>query len=233
MGGDPGSGVETLHAFSFSGFYEPENVRFGVLMACNEERLAAGAGFAEHPHRDTEIVTWVVEGELEHRTARGAAGGSGSGPVRLRAGDAQRLSAAGGTRHVERNAGAGPLRFLQMWLHPDTYGGEPEYARATAPVPEGPGLSLLASGRGEAPLRLRQRGAALYAGRPAAADRAALPEAPFLYVHVVRGRVRVGGEVLGAGDAARISEARGLTAETDGPAEYLVWEMHTEPSYGG
>lgn len=242
-GGDPGSGIETLHAFSFAGFYEPDNVRFGVLMACNEERLAPGAGFAAHMHRDTEIVTWVIEGELEHCTpdesvddvgAAGAAAGSGAaagGPVLLRAGDVQRLSAAGGVRHVERNAGAGPLRFLQMWLHPDVYGGEPAYGRASAPVPQGPGLRPLASGRGGAPLRLRQEGAVLYAGRPVAADRVPLPDAPFLYVHVVRGELRVGGERLGPGDAARISEARGLTAGTDGPAEYLVWQMHTEPSY--
>ena len=66
-GGD-GAGVETRHAFSFSGHYDPDNVRFGLLVACNEERLAPGAGFAEHPHRDLEIVTWVVDGELTHET---------------------------------------------------------------------------------------------------------------------------------------------------------------------
>ncbi len=226
-GGEPGGGVETLHAFSFGAFYEPENVRFGVLVACNEERLAVGAGFAEHPHRDTEIVTWVVEGELEHRDADG-------GRTLLRAGDAQRLSAGRGVRHVERNAGAGPLVFLQMWLHPDVFGGEPEYAAVTGPVPPGPGLRLLASGRAgaDAPLGLRQEGAALSVGRPAAADEVALPDAPFVYVHVVRGALRVGGETLGPGDAARISEARGLRAHSSGPAEYLVWEMHAEPVYG-
>jgi len=231
-GGEPGAGVETWHAFSFSGFYDPGNVRFGVLVACNEELLAQGAGFAEHAHRDTEIVTWVVEGELEHQDAQGRT-------ARLRAGDAQRLSAAGGVRHVERNAGPGPLRFLQMWLHPDVFGGEPEYAAVAGPVPRGPGLHLLASGAAEAgaPLGLRQKGAALHVGRPAAADTAPLPDAPFVYVHVVRGGVRLGGERLGdlwlgPGDAARISRAHGLRAGTDGPAEYLVWEMQAEPVYG-
>jgi redox-sensitive bicupin YhaK (pirin superfamily) len=226
-GGEPGDGVETRHAFSFAGFYEPENVRFGVLVACNEERLAPGAGFAEHTHRDTEIVTWVVEGELEHRGGDGAT-------ARLRAGDAQRLSAARGVRHVERNAGPGPLRFLQMWLHPDVFGGEPEYAAVAGAAPTGPGLRLLASGgvRAGAPLALRQKGAALYVGRPAHADEVDLPDAPFVYVHVVRGVLRVGGERLGPGDAARISEARGLRATAEGPAEYLVWEMHAEPVYG-
>jgi hypothetical protein len=218
-------GIETLHAFSFGGFYEPGNVRFGLLMACNEERLAAGTGFAEHPHRDTEIVTWVVEGELEHRDAEGRT-------ARLRAGDAQLLSAAGGVRHVERNAGPGPLRFLQMWLHPDVFGGVPRYAHAAAPVRPGPGLHLLASAADGAPLPLRQKDAALHVGRPAVAGGVPLPDAPFLYVHVVAGDLRVGGERVGPGDAARITGASGLRAESDGPAEYLVWEMRAEPSYG-
>ncbi|HEY5835945.1 pirin family protein, partial [Streptomyces sp.] len=160
-GGEPGAGIETRHAFSFGGHYDPDNVRFGLLLACNEERLAPGAGFAEHAHRDTEIVTWVVEGELEHRDGGGRA-------ARLRAGDAQRLSAGGGVRHVERNRGAGVVRFLQMWLHPEVFGGTPEYTVAAAPAPAGPGLTLLASGAPGAspPLRLRQSAAALYVGRP-------------------------------------------------------------------
>lgn len=230
VGGEPGEGVETRHAFSFGAHYDPANLGFALLMACNEERLAPCAGFAEHPHRDTEIVTWVVEGELEHRDADGAA-------VRLRAGGLQRLSAGAGVRHVERNAGPGPLRFVQMWLHPDTYGGPPAYDAAPAPAPPGPGLRLVASGAPELPpavLRLRQRAAALHVGRPAAAESCPLPAAPYLYVHIVHGRVRLGAQTLGPGDAARITGAAAepVSAEVEGPAEYLVWEMHAEPSYG-
>lgn len=121
-GGEPDAGIDTRHAFSFAGFYDPGNVRFGPLVACNEERLAPGAGFAEHAHRDTEIVTWVIEGELEHRDAGGRV-------ARLLAGDAQLLGARGGVRHEERNAGSGPLRFLQMWLEPDVFGGRPNTPR--------------------------------------------------------------------------------------------------------
>lgn len=265
--------VRTRHAFSFAGHYDPANTGFGVLSACNEELLEPGAGFEEHPHRDTEIVTWVIEGTLEHR------GGDGSAQV-LGPGDVQRLSAAGGVRHSECNAGPGPLRFLQMWLHPDTYGGAPDYAWARTPAPPGrPGLVPLVSGRGPgAVLSLRQRAAALYAARPAGPDTRALPDAPFVYVHVLSGGVRLTeavpgtprapgvtvapgvtaapgpghvrpgpGQVprgpgpvpigpdsvrLGPGDAARVTDARGLRARTDGPAEYLVWEMHATPSYG-
>jgi redox-sensitive bicupin YhaK (pirin superfamily) len=228
-----GDGVQTRHAFSFGGHYDPANVGFGLLLACNEETLQPGAGFADHPHRDTEIVTWVIDGELEHR-------GPGRRSALLRAGDIQRLSAAGGVRHAERNPGPRPLRFLQMWLHPDTFGGTPDYTAVTAPAPPGPGLTLLASGVSDdsPPVRLRQHAAALHAGRPEGPAVWQLPDAPYLYVHVVRGTVRVdagpgaGAEALGPGDAARITDARGVRAATRGSAEFLVWEMHAVPSYG-
>src|ERR1044072_4398221 len=118
-GGD-GAGVETRHAFSFSGHYDPDNVRFGLLVACNEERLAPGAGVAEHPPRDLEIVTWVVEGELTHEDSTGHR-------TVVRPGDVQRLSAGSGVRHSERNESAAPLTFVQMWLASGTVGAEPEY----------------------------------------------------------------------------------------------------------
>jgi redox-sensitive bicupin YhaK (pirin superfamily) len=223
-GGDPAAGVRTLHAFSFAGFYDPDNTRFGLLLACNEEQLAPGAGFAEHPHRDTEIVSLVLEGELEHRGEDGRA-------TRLRAGGAQLLGAGGGVRHVERNPGREPLRFLQMWLHPDAFGGPPRYAAAPAALPPGPGLHPLASGDPDstAPLRLRQAAATLHIGRGAAA----LPEAPFLYLHVIRGTLRVGPDTLAPGDALRAGHAPALHAQpATEDAEYAVWEMHAEPSYG-
>ncbi|WP_405581054.1 pirin family protein [Streptomyces sp. NBC_01190] len=236
-GGDKGAGIETRHAFSFGGHYDPGNVRFGLLLACNEELLAPGAGFAEHPHRDTEIVTWVVAGELAHRDGTGRVSRLGPGGV-------QRLSAGAGIRHEERNAGPVPLRFLQMWLHPDAFGGAPDHAALADPAPPGPGLRLLASGVPRADgsaqeaaeagpvLSLRQRQAALHIGRPTAADSGRLPEAPFVYVHLVRGQLRIGEHLLEPGDAARITGGGRPGFATPGPAEYLVWEMHGEPAYG-
>jgi quercetin 2,3-dioxygenase len=220
-GGDEAAGIDTRHAFSFSGHYDPANTAFGLLAACNEERLAPGAGFTEHTHRDTEIVTWVVEGELEHRDAGGAS-------RVLRAGDAQLLSAGSGVRHVERNAGEGPLRFLQMWLHPDTFGAPPGYTAATAPVPPGPGLTLLASGAGPAPLRLRQRGASLWFVRGPSAGP---PPAPFSYVHVLRGELALGAHTLTAGDAARLTDEGAIRAARDG-TEALCWAMDAERVFG-
>jgi redox-sensitive bicupin YhaK (pirin superfamily) len=222
-GGEPRAGIETLHAFSFGGHYDPGNVGFGLLLACNEERLAAGAGFAEHAHRDVEIVTWVLGGELTHRDGEGR-------DVRVGAGGLQRLSAGGGVRHVERNDGEVPLRFLQMWLHPAVFGGPPQYAVAADPASPGPGLTPVTAGTGG--VAPRQPGAGLYLGRPAAADACALPEAPFRYLHVARGRVRLGGWTLGPGDAARIRDEPAVRVSTPGAAEYLVWAMRGEPSYG-
>ncbi|WP_051950672.1 pirin family protein [Actinacidiphila yeochonensis] len=231
LGGDPAAGVTTRHTFSFGEFYDPANTRFGLLLACNEELLAAGAGFAEHTHRDTEIVTWVLAGELEHRDADGTA-------VTLRPGDAQLLSAGGGVRHVERNPGAEPLVFVQMWLHPDPFGGPPRHTVARDPAgargPAGPGLHPVASGLPSvpAPLALRQPHAALYLGRGAAE----LPAAPFRHVQAVRGRVAVGGRLLAPGDTLRVTGGGPLDAVPAegerGAPEYLVWEMHAEPSYG-
>ena len=220
-----GPGVESRYAFSFGGHYEPDNVGFGALVACNEERLEAGAGFAEHGHRDTEIVTWVIEGELEHR--------DGSGRVaRLRAGDVQLLSAAGGVRHEERNAGSGPLRFLQMWLRPDTFGGQPHYTAVTAPASPGAGLTLVASGFPDdcAPVRLRHHGVALYAARATPPGACPLPTAPTRYLHTLRGTLLLDDHPLTPGDSARITAEPHLQAEVTTPADFLLWTMTPTPA---
>lgn len=157
-GGDASAGISSRHAFSFGPHYDPGNLRFGPLIACNEERLAPGAGFDEHPHSHTEIVTWVVEGELTHRDSAGHA-------TVIRPGDVQHLSAAAGVRHVERNDGAVPLTFVQMWLAPRTPGGTPSYEVI-------PGIA------DSTPYALPAAGAMLHVRRLAPGARTALPEAP-------------------------------------------------------
>ncbi|MEU7022377.1 pirin family protein [Streptomyces sp. NPDC046203] len=242
-GGDPGAGIDTRHAFSFGRFYDPANLRFGALLACNEERLAPGAGFDEHPHSHTEIVTWVVEGELTHRDSTGHA-------TVLRPGDLQYLSAASGVRHTERNDGAAPLAFVQMWLAPAEAGGEPSYevvrgaagggARGSGPadggsagvlpaegVPAGAGGGPAVPGEGGAAFSYAVPAAAatLHVHRPAAGDRVALPDADTLYVHVVRGAVRLADHDLAPGDAVRATAEKGLTLLATADAETLVWAM--------
>ncbi|WP_457517024.1 pirin family protein [Streptomyces sp. TE33382] len=204
-GGDAEAGIASLHAFSFGRFYDPDNLRFGAVLACNEERLAPGAGFDEHPHSHTEIVTWVVEGELTHRDSAGHA-------TVVRAGDLQHLSAAAGVRHVERNDGDVPLTFLQMWLAPLEPGGEPSYEVV-------PGIA------DATPYALPGAGAMLHVRRLGEGERTAVPDAARLYVHVVRGRVALGGEELGPGDAARITGSKDLEAVAETAAELLIWEL--------
>ncbi|MFF0071891.1 pirin family protein [Streptomyces sp. NPDC005494] len=208
-GGDPATGdsagIETLHAFSFGRFYDPDNLRFGPILACNEERLAPGAGFDEHPHSHTEIVTWVVEGELTHRDSAGHA-------TVVRAGDLQHLSSAAGVRHAERNDGDRPLTFVQMWLAPLEPGGEPSYTH-------------VAGTAGSAPYALPEAAAMLHVRRGTGGERIGVPDAAGVYVHVVRGEVRLEGEVLGAGDSARITEAGGLELMALRDTEVLMWEL--------
>ncbi|MYQ79223.1 MULTISPECIES: pirin family protein [unclassified Streptomyces] len=204
-GGDAAAGIASRHAFSFGTFYDPDNLRFGQVLACNEERLAPGAGFEEHPHSHTEIVTWVVEGELTHRDSAGHA-------TVVRPGDVQHLSAASGVRHVERNDGESPLTFLQVWLAPLEPGGEPSYTTV-------PGIA------DSTPYALPEAGAMLHVRRLAEGERAAVPDAARVYAHVVRGTVRVGGEELTAGDAARITGETGLELVAADTAEVLVWEL--------
>ncbi|MEU2673903.1 pirin family protein [Streptomyces sp. NPDC007164] len=207
-GGDQDAGILTRHAFSFGSFYDPDNLRFGAIMACNSERLAPGAGFDEHPHSHTEIVTWVVEGELTHRDSAGHA-------TVVRAGDLQHLSAASGVRHVERNDGDAPLTFIQMWLAPLEPGGDPSYTIV-------PGLT------DDAPYALPAAGATLRVRRLGAGERAAVPDAARVYVHVVSGGVRIGderGEELEPGDSARITGEAGLELVAEGAAEVLIWEL--------
>lgn len=224
-GGAPEAGIDTRHAFSFSGFYDPDNVGFGLLVACNEERLAPGAGFEEHPHRDVEIVTWVLEGELEHRDSAGH-------DAVVRPGDVQRLGAGSGVRHIERNAGEGPLRFVQMWLVPGAFGTAPEYETVR-------GIA------DNTPFALPRTEAVLHVRRPVDGERTAVPDAAFGYVHVARGTAvlskdpasqdasAANGTLLREGDAARLTDPRGWELRAQGGgAELLLWEMHAEPRYG-
>ncbi|GGV85370.1 hypothetical protein GCM10010294_64820 [Streptomyces griseoloalbus] len=205
-GGDPATGIDTWHAFSFGPHYDPDNLRFGAVIACNEERLAPGAGFDEHPHSHTEIVTWVVEGELTHQDSTGR-------ETVVRPGDVQRLSAASGVRHVERNAGPEPLTFLQMWLAPLEPGGEPSY-------------EVVRGIADSTPYALPEAGAMLHVRRLGAGERTAVPDGAYIFVHVVRGEVTLDGETLAPGDAARLTDAKDVEAVAVSPtAELLLWEM--------
>ncbi|WP_312030346.1 pirin family protein [Actinomycetospora sp. TBRC 11914] len=224
-----GAGIETRHAFSFGDHHEPGNTHHGLLLAHNEDRLAPGAGYDTHTHRDTEIVTWVLAGTLAHADSLGHSG-------MLRPGVVGAMSAGRGVEHSERHAGdGGPVHLVQMWLVPDRPGTEPAHEQRdlTAALADG-GLVVAASGLARdaggpgAPLGVAS--AALHVARPPAGRALDLPAAPHVHVHLARGRAALAvgdGEVaLEGGDAVRLTDAgpAALTAVTD--AEVLVWEMH-------
>ncbi|WP_042386805.1 pirin family protein [Streptacidiphilus melanogenes] len=227
---EPEPGVRTAHAFSFSAHYDPANVSFGALLACNEELLAAGAGFAAHRHRDTEILTWVLEGALAHRDDHGH-------EAVVRPGQLQYLSAGSGVSHSEVNGATDePVRFLQFWLQPGEFGTEPSYALREEGGEAG---SVLLTPPG----MLRREDAALHLLRAGAyLPVPELPQAPYLYLHVARGGLgfresggpKGRGRELAAGDAVRITEGDALVDPTAGPdgVELLVWAMDSPVSYG-
>ncbi len=209
--------LTSRHSFSFGAHYDPHNIGHRLLVAHNEDVVQPGGGYDLHPHRDLEIVTWVLDGSLVHADSEGRGG-------TVRPGLAQRMSAGSGISHSERNDdGAQRVsHFVQMWVLPRRSGGRPGYAQHDVSAALGSGdLVPLASGTAEAAVSI-DADATLHVARLAGARR--LPDAPYLHVFVAAGSVDLeGGGRLDAGDAARLTDAGGV--RVDGSAEVLVWEM--------
>ena len=213
-------GLVTAHAFSFGRHYDPDDVGHGVLLAHNDDRLAPGAGYDAHPHRDLEIVTWVLSGTLRHEDDAGGRAAVGPGSVQV-------LSAGAGVVHSERNAGPGPLHLVQAWVTPDVRDRPVRYLARAVDPPSG-ALVPVASGRGhDGALPLGSRTAVLHVARLRPGQRVRLPEAPLLHLALPLGSADLDGVgPLGPGDAVRVTGGGGqlLTAVTG--LEALVWELH-------
>jgi redox-sensitive bicupin YhaK (pirin superfamily) len=214
--------LDSWHSFSFGSHHDPVNTHHGLLLVNNDDRIRAGAGFATHSHADMEIVTWVLEGELEHRDSLGTRGV-------IYPGLAQRMSAGRGISHSEMNAsGTADCHLVQMWVLPDTKGVEPSYEqRDLGDAFAGGGLVPVASGQpGAAAVSLNQRDATLWVGRLAAAEHVTLPDSPHVHVFVAAGAaVLEGAGPLATGDAARLTAAGALGLDAgDQGAEVLIWE---------
>lgn len=219
--------LDSWHSFSFSHHYDPANTNHGLLLVSNDDRVAPGEGFGTHPHRDMEIVTWVLAGALEHRDSEGHHGV-------IRPGQAQRMSAGTGIRHSEMNASVDePVHLVQMWVPPDTRGLTPGYEEVDVSEALAAGtLVPVASGcRPDAAVRIHQSGATLWAARLDPDDTVAVPAAPHAHLFVARGRVVLDGVALGgevtpllAGDAVRFTgeDAHPLHGGLEG-AEVLIW----------
>jgi quercetin 2,3-dioxygenase len=213
--------LDSRHSFSFGGHHDPTNTRHGLLLVSNDDRVAAGSGFSTHPHRDMEIVTWVLSGRLEHQDSEGNRG-------EIYPGLAQRMSAGTAIWHSEMNpSSVDDVHFVQMWVRPDTEGAPPGYAQRdiNAELDRG-GLHPVASGQGhDAAIPIRQRDAVLWAGRLRPGEVVEIPDGANVHLFLAVGGADLeGAGPLVAGDAVRLQRAGEprLTAGAEG-TEVLVW----------
>ncbi len=214
--------LDTHHTFSFADYADPNHMGFRALRVINEDRVAPGRGFGTHPHRDMEIISYVLEGGLAHQDSMG------NGSV-IKPGDVQRMSAGTGVLHSEANASKeDPVHFLQIWLVPGQRGLTPSYEQKAFDLRAQDGrLRLVASPDGRDGSVRINTDAALYAGRFEQGARGELSLAPgrHAWVHVARGSVRVNGQALGAGDGAALSDEAVLRVEGVEAGEVLLFDL--------
>jgi quercetin 2,3-dioxygenase len=214
--------LDSYHSFSFAGYFDSQHIEFGPLRVINEDRVAPGAGFGTHPHRDMEIISYVLAGELAHEDSLG------NGSV-IRPGDVQRMSAGTGVRHSEFNASSTErLHFLQIWIKPNVVDLPPSYEEKHFGDSEKRGrLRLIASPDAAAGSVTIHQDALIYAGKFDGEESATVDLRPNRrsYVHMVRGGARVNGVELGAGDALKVTEAREVHVDRGRGAEVLVFDL--------
>jgi redox-sensitive bicupin YhaK (pirin superfamily) len=214
--------LSSRHTFSFAEYRDPRHMGFGPLRVINEDRVAPGQGFGTHGHQDMEILSYVLDGALEHKDSMG------NGSV-LRYGDVQRMSAGTGVRHSEFNhSSESPVHFLQIWIFPDRNGLPPSYEeKRFDPASKRGALRLIASPDGRDGSVVIHQDAQLFASILDGADRVehALEPDRGAYVHVARGSVDVGGRRLEAGDALKITGEPSLVFANGADAEFLLFDL--------
>ncbi len=214
--------LDTYHTFSFDTYYDPAHTHFRELRVINEDRVAAGAGFPTHPHRDMEIITYVLEGALEHKDSLG------NGSV-IRPGDGQRMSAGTGIRHSEANASkTDPVHLLQIWIFPEKKGIEPGYEQKSfAPEEKRGRLRLIADRNGREGAVTVHQDVALYASVLARGQQVEYPLASgrHAWLQVARGAVSLNGQKLEQGDGAAVSDEQKLAIRAEKDAEVLLFDL--------
>jgi len=214
--------LKSFHSFSFAGYHDPAFMGWGNLRVINEDRIAPGTGFGTHGHKDMEIISYVLSGNLAHQDSMGNVKG-------IPPGDVQRMSAGSGVMHSEFNHAQGQsTHFFQIWIEPHVSGIAPSYEQKTIPAASKRGrLQLLASAAGEGDAVKISADAALYAGLLDADESASLSLNPArkAYVHLVRGSLHVNGVLLQTGDAALIQGERSLALTQGQDAEVLVFDL--------
>ena len=214
--------LDTHHTFSFAEYHDPRNMGFRALRVINEDFVAAGAGFPTHPHRNMEIVTYVLEGAVAHRDSMG------TGSV-IRPGEVQRMTAGTGVTHSEFNAEKNQrLHLLQIWILPERQGLPPSYEQRAFPEAERRGkLRVVASRDGRDGSVLIHQDAALYSALLDKGTRVeyALPKDRYAWLQVARGAVNLNGQRLALGDGAAIENKSSLKIEGEEPAEILLFDL--------
>ncbi len=214
--------LDSHHTFSFADYYDPRHMGFRALRVINDDRVEGGMGFGAHPHRDMEIISYVLEGALTHKDSMG------TGAV-IRVGDVQRMSAGTGVTHSEFNASkADEVHFLQIWLVPDKKGVTPGYAQKEFSDEEKRGrLRLVTSPDGADGSITIHTDARVYAGLFDRGEQTTftLPENRYGWVHVARGKVRLNGVELAEGDGVALEKERELSIEGIDDAEILVFDL--------
>jgi quercetin 2,3-dioxygenase len=218
--------LQSRHSFSFGDHYDPANTHHGLLLVNNDDIVEPKTGFDTHPHRDMEIVTWVLQGALTHQDSIGNRGV-------IYPGLAQRMSAGSGILHSEKNdSSTEPVHFVQMWVIPDETGITPGYQQCEIEAELlSSNLVTIATGipGRAAAITLHNRNAALHAARLRPGAAVELPPAPYLHLFLPRGRITAEGiGVLEQGDAVRFTDADGRRVTADTPSEVLIWEMHAK-----
>lgn len=214
--------LHSQHTFSFGHYYDPRHTGFGPLLVINEDRVQAGKGFGSHGHRDMEIISYVLDGELAHKDSMG------NGSV-LRYGDVQRMSAGTGVMHSEFNhSPQKPVHFLQIWIEPSIKGIQPGYEEKHFDVASKQGrLRLIASPDGSDGSVTIHQDARLYASLLDATASIAYQLDPgrSAYLHLIRGKLTVNGQRLSTGDALKITGEDHLTADQADAAELLLFDL--------
>jgi redox-sensitive bicupin YhaK (pirin superfamily) len=214
--------LDSYHTFSFADYYDPEHTHFRNLRVINEDFIAPKMGFGMHPHRDMEIITYVVSGALRHSDSMGHT-------AVMRAGDVQRISAGTGIQHSEVNASTTePVHLLQIWIFPDHKGAKPGYAEGSFSQTATGKLRLVASKTGRDGSIAINQDAGLFLGKLAAGDAVSYKLDPkrHAWLQLIKGDLSLNGLGLRPGDAAAISEVGSLAIKATAPAEFLLFDLN-------
>lgn len=214
--------LNTYHTFSFADYYDPEQMGFSALRVINEDRIAEGTGFPTHPHRDMEIITYVIEGELSHKDSMGNS-------TVIKPGEVQRMSAGSGVRHSEYNSSKDkPTHLLQIWIVPNKLGIQPSYGQKSFSEPLNRGeMVLAASPDGRVGSISIQQDMELYVAKAAKLGESTIPtdENRRYWLQVVSGKIQVDGNYLEAGDGAGLEKIKELKLAWTVNSEFLLFNL--------